>query len=68
MAAKKFKQDLIRNFKKNIPFPFHYKKSIYFEDKLIRDYAFKDYISVYRANNPENTVEVFGFIKYKNEL
>lgn len=32
MAAQKFKKDLIQNLKKDLPFPFHFKKSIYFED------------------------------------
>ena len=68
LAAKKFKQDLILNLKKDLQFPFHFKKSIYFENELIRDYIFKGYTSVYRINEPENTVELFGFIKHKNRL
>jgi hypothetical protein len=68
MAAKKFKQDLIRNLKKDLQFPFHFKKSIYIEDELVRDYVFKGYTIVYRINEIENTVEIFGFIKYMETL
>ena len=68
IAAKKFKQDLIRNLKKDLKFPFHFKKSIYFDDELVRDYIFKGYTSVYQINLKENSVEVFGFTKYKNSI
>ena len=64
-AAKKFKKDLIRNLKKDLKNPFHFKKSHYFDDDLIRDYIFKGYTSVFQINTINNTIEVFGFIKYK---
>ena len=47
LAAKKFKKDLIRNLKKDLKNPFHFKKSQYFDDDLVRDYVFKGYTSVY---------------------
>ncbi len=67
-AAKKFKRDLIQNLKKDLKTPFHFKKSIYFDDELIRDYVFKGYTSVYKINQVNNTIEVFGFIKYRETL
>ncbi len=67
-AAIKFKKDLISNLKKDLKFPFHFKKSIYFEEELIRDYVFKGYTSVYQINVITNSVEIFGFIKNKNSL
>jgi plasmid stabilization system protein ParE len=68
IAAKKFKKDLIRNLKKDLKNPFHFKKSIYFDDELVRDYVFKGYTSIYQINTKENSVEIFGFIKYKNSI
>ena len=67
-AAKKFKKDLIRNLKKDLKNPFHFKKSICFNDELVRDYVFKGYASVYEIKENESVVEIFGFIKYKNSL
>jgi plasmid stabilization system protein ParE len=66
LAAKKFKKDLIKNLKKDLQFPYNYKKSIYFEDNSVRDYVFKGYTIVYRIEN-EN-VEIFEFIKYMNSF
>ncbi len=67
-AAKKFKKDLIRNIKKDLKNPYHFKKSQYFDDDSVRDYIFKGYASVYHINTSNNTIEVFGFIKYKETL
>lgn len=67
-AAKKFKSDLLQKLKKDLMLPFHYKKSIYFDDESIRDYVFKGYVSVYKIDFDEELVTVFGFIKYKESL
>jgi plasmid stabilization system protein ParE len=67
-AARKFKADLLKNLKKDLKTPYHFKKSIYYDDENIRDYVFKGYTSVYKIDLEQNTVTVFGFIKYKNEL
>jgi plasmid stabilization system protein ParE len=67
-AARKFKVDLMRNIRKDLKNPFHFKKSIYFDDENIRDYVFKGYTCVYEIDMIRKTVFVFGFIKYKNEL
>ena len=68
IAAIKFKKDLISNLKKDLKFPFNFKKSIYFEDELIRDYDFKGYTIVYKINVSSNRVEIFEFIKYMESL
>ena len=68
IAAKKFKKDLINNIKKDLKHPFHFKKSIYFEDKNIRDYVFKGYVAVFVIDLQEKIVTVLGFIKYKESL
>ena len=68
VAARKFKVDLLRNVKKDLTKPFHFKKSRYFENENIRDYVFKGYIVVYEVDIEKNIVSVFGFIKYKDSL
>lgn len=40
-AARKFKNNLLTNLRKDLKSPFNYKKSIYFDNVLIRDYVFK---------------------------
>lgn len=68
VAARKFKNDLLRNIKKDLKNPFHFKKSQYFNDEMIRDYVFKGYVCVYFIDESENFISVFGFIKYKDSL
>ena len=67
-AALKFRKDLLKNIKKDLKQPFQFKKSIYFDNENIRDYVFKGYTSVYEIDVMQNTVFVFGFIKYKDSL
>ncbi|TRX21057.1 hypothetical protein [Flavobacterium franklandianum] len=38
-ASRKFKKDLILAIKKDLKFPYNYKKSYYFEDDTHRDYT-----------------------------
>ena len=68
IAARKFKTDLLRNIKKDLTKPFHFKKSRYFENENIRDYVFKGYVVVYEVDVEKKIVSVFGFIKYKDSL
>lgn len=67
-AALKFRKDLMKNIKKDLKHPFHFKKSRYYEDENIRDYVFKGYTSVYKINTTDKTILVFGFIKHRNSL
>ena len=67
-AARKFKSDLLRNIKKDLIKPLHFKKSRYFDNENIRDYVFKGYVVVYEIDIEKNIVSVFGFIKYKDSL
>ena len=64
-AAKKFKNDIIKNIKKDLKQPYQFKKSIYFDDEDIRDYVFKGYTSVYKIDLKNQLIVVFGFIKHK---
>ena len=67
-AARKFKSDLIKNLRKDLNQPFHYKKSIYYKKENIRDYVFKGYTCVYEIDVEQDIIIVFGFIKHKESL
>ena len=67
-AARKFKNELISNLRKDLKQPFNFKKSIYFEDENIRDYVFKGYTSGYEINTKQNYIVIFAFIKHKKSL
>ena len=68
VAARKFKSDLLRNIKKDLKNPLHFKKSRYYDDENIRDYVFKGYTVVYYIDIEQKSVLVFGLIKHKNSL
>ncbi|EJL64639.1 type II toxin-antitoxin system RelE/ParE family toxin [Flavobacterium sp. CF136] len=68
IAARKFKADLIKNIKKDLKRPFHFKKSRYYKDENIRDYVFKGYTVVYYIDIDQQIISVFGFIKHKIAL
>ena len=67
-AALKFRKDLLRNIKKDLKQPFHFKKSRYIDNENIRDYVFKEYVVIYEVDVEKKIVSVFGFIKYKDSL
>jgi mRNA-degrading endonuclease RelE of RelBE toxin-antitoxin system len=67
-AALKFRKDLLKNIKKDLKQPFHFKKSRYIENENIRDYVFKGYVVVYEVDMEKNIGSVFGFIKHKDSL
>lgn len=67
-AVRKFKSDLIKNLRKDLKQPFHFKKSIYYKKENIRDYVFKGYTCVYEIDFEQDVIIVFGFIKYKDSL
>ena len=68
VAARKFKNDLLRNIQKDLKQPFLFKKSRYYNDENIRDYVFKGYTIIYYIDEAENSVSVFGLIKHKHSL
>lgn len=68
LTARKFKKDIIKSINKDLKRPFHFKKSIYYDNENIRDYVFKGYTIVYKIDIKQNTIFVFGFIKYKDSL
>lgn len=65
LAARKFKKDLIIAIKKDLKFPFNYKKSFYYEAESYRDYVFKGYTITYKIFENEQLVLILGIIKNK---
>ncbi|KUJ60564.1 plasmid stabilization protein [Flavobacteriaceae bacterium CRH] len=66
VAARKFKNDLLKNLKKDLVNPFHFKKSIYFKDESYRDYVFKGYTTIIRIDPQQEIVYIIGILKHKN--
>ena len=65
--ARKFKKDILEKIKGIYPKPYKNRQSIYFEDDKIRDLIFKGYTIVYKINSEDESIEVFGFVKYQKE-
>ena len=59
-ASKNFQKELDKLIK-NIPnYPYKHKKSIYFDDKNIRDLIYKKHTIIYEVNLEENTIEILN--------
>lgn len=65
VAARKFKNEIISRINGISNMPYQNRKSIFFDDKEIRDMIFKGYIVVYKINRLKKVIEVFGFAKYE---
>ena len=68
LAARKFKNELVENLKKDLLNPFHFKKSIYFDDESYRDYVFKGYTTTIKIDMEKEIVYVIGILKYRNSF
>ena len=67
-AARKFKTDILKRIKEVPSMPFACRRSIFFDREDIRDLIYKGYIIVYKVDETEGIITVFGFIKYKNKM
>lgn len=65
VAARKFKNELLKNIKKDLIDPFHFKKSIYFDDENFRDYVFKGYTTFIKIDSEHQIVHVIGILKHR---
>lgn len=65
-AARKFKLLVISEIKSIPKMPYKNRKSIFFERDDIRDLIVKGYLIVYKVNEADGTIEVFGFTKYED--
>ena len=66
-VARKFKSDIFKELKEIPKMPFKNRKSIFFNQDEIRDLTFKGYVIVYKINETNKTIEVFGFTKWEND-
>lgn len=66
-AARQFKSEIICRIKEISIMPYKNRKSIFFDRKDIREFIYKGYIVVYKIDESENTIEVFGFTKYEEK-
>ena len=64
-AAKRLKKELILQIKKIPKNPYIHRKSIYFDNEMIRDLIFKGYTIVFKINTSANQIEVFGLVKFQ---
>lgn len=51
--------------KKDLQFPYNFKKSIYFDDDYYRDNVHNEFTFIYQINNEEQSVVILGVIKNK---
>jgi len=66
-AARKFKTELLKRITEISRMPYKNRKSIFFDRNDIRDLVYKGYIVVYKINQNENSIEIFGFTKFENK-
>ena len=52
-AARKFRKDILERIKEIPSNPYSFRKSIYFDNVLIRDLIFKGYTIVFRINEDQ---------------
>jgi plasmid stabilization system protein ParE len=64
-AARSFKTDIIRRIKEIPEMPFSYRKSIFFNKTDIRELIYKGYVIVFKVNQSNDTIEVFGFTRWE---
>jgi hypothetical protein len=65
VIARKFKKDLTEKIKKDVLNPFQFKKSIYFDDELYRDYVYKGYTIVIKVDKKRENAYLIGILKYQ---
>jgi plasmid stabilization system protein ParE len=65
-AARKFRKDILLAIRKDLKFPYNFKKSIHFKSDSFRDYVFKGYVISYQVLEEKDTVLIFGIIKNKH--
>jgi plasmid stabilization system protein ParE len=66
LAARKFKDDLIKKIKSDLVDPYHFKKSIYMDDEAYRDYVFKGYTTILKVDASQGIVYIMGILKHRD--
>ncbi len=67
VAARKFRSDILSRIEEIPKMPFKNKRSVYYNDDLIRELTFKGYTIIYKVDEINNEIVVFGFIKYEEK-
>lgn len=65
-AGQKFRKEIIQVIKQIPKNPYQYRKSIYFDDILVRDLIYKGYTITFFING--NVIEIFGFTRYQQHV
>ena len=63
-AARKFKNEILRECKSLIDNPYRCRKSVHYNDENIRDLIFAGYTIIYEVS--VETISVFALTKYEN--
>ena len=66
-AARNFKSQLLNRIKEIPNMPYAYRQSIFFDQADIRDLIFKGYIVVFKVDENEQLIKVFGFSKWQEK-
>ena len=66
LAARNFKKAVLQRINEIPALPYAFRKSIFFEREDIRELIYKGYIIIFKINDGENTIEVFGFTKWED--
>jgi plasmid stabilization system protein ParE len=66
--ANKYKIELKKKIENLVNMPYKFRKSIYFDDKNIRDLIFKGYVIPYKIDWAKNTIFVIGIKKYQDKI
>ncbi len=64
-AARKFKSEIMSRIRQIPQMPYKHRKSIFFDREDIRDLIYKGYVVVYKINETDKVIEVFGFSRYQ---
>jgi plasmid stabilization system protein ParE len=67
VAARKFKNEIIKRIKQLPKNPYSNRKSIYFDRTDIRDLIFKGYTIVYKIDETNKTIVIFGFTRFEDK-
>ena len=65
IADRKFKSEIIARIKQIPQVPYSNRKSVFFNRNDIRDLIYKGYVVVYKINEVDKSIEVFGFVKWE---
>ena len=67
-AARKFKNDILKEVKQIGQRPFSFRHSDYFEEENYRDMVFKGYKVVFKIDEEKDTVFVLGLVNMQKGL